>query len=241
MVKYYDHGELPGQFWIALEYLGMFTLSDLIRTGLEPDTSLLLAEQILQGLVSLHKAGVIHRDLTSFNIMIDQQFHLKLIDFGLAKPLPGALTHNSVTKTVGLTGTPLYMSPEQIHGKTKLTPSSDIWSFGVILYEMLMGSPPFESTNIMALGYEIQTSKITFQHAQIPVEVRSFLERCLNRNVGERWANASDAFSGFPQIVKNARERIKHERYRESWQLVLNNRLLQRFASEHNGQLPEGG
>jgi serine/threonine protein kinase len=239
--QYYQHGELPGQFWIALEYLGTFTLSHLIRTCLEPDTALLLAEQILRGLVSLHEAGIIHRDLTPNNIMIDNEFRLKIIDFGLAKTLPFALAQNAGTMTVGLTGTPMYMSPEQIHGKTKLAPSTDMWSFGVILYEMLTGSPPFVSTNFMALGHEIQTAEIDFNHAQIPVEVRASLERCLKRDVADRWANANDAFSGFPQIVMAARERIRHNRYRDSWQAVINKRLLQRFASENSGQLPDGG
>jgi hypothetical protein len=86
VVRYYEHDELPGHFWIGMEYLGDFTLADLIRTRPTTEQALLLAEQVLSGLNTLHRAGIIHRDLKPENAVVDDDFRLRLIDFGLAKP-----------------------------------------------------------------------------------------------------------------------------------------------------------
>src|SRR5207244_3846390 len=105
IVKYYEHGTKDDQFWISMEYLGHRTLADLIAARVEPDTALLLGEQILRGLAVLHGKGVIHRDLKPENVMVDDQFRMKLIDFGLAKPMHDSVTGRSMSQTQGLIGT----------------------------------------------------------------------------------------------------------------------------------------
>jgi hypothetical protein len=141
VVRYHEHGELPGKFWIAMEYLGEFTLADLIRTRPSAEQALLLAGQVLRGLATLHEAGVIHRDLKPDNAVVGGDFRLRLIDFGLARPLPGSPVAQTTAGTTGLIGTPRYMSPEQIQNPATVTPSCDLWAFGCILYELLVGRP----------------------------------------------------------------------------------------------------
>lgn len=240
-VKYYDHGYLPSQFWIALEYLGDHTLADLIGPSLSPDVALLAAEQILTGLAHLHDAGVIHRDLKPYNVMVDSQFRLKLIDFGLAKPLPTPLIPNSLSMTATYVGTPAYMSPEQFALREYPTSSVDMWSFGVILFELLTGKLPFVATNPMALGHEIMSKAINIDNSRIPNEMRAFLERCLKRRAAERWSDARNALDEFVLAARAARRRILYERHRDNWVTVLEKRLLQRYASEHRGILPVDG
>jgi hypothetical protein len=246
VVGYYEHGALADRFWIAMEYLGDFTLTDLIRTSPSAEHSLLLAAQVLRGLESLHESSVIHRDLKPDNVMVDPEFHLKLIDFGLAKPLPGAHASQANTLTVGLIGTPRYMSPEQISPEQILakgdpTFASDLWAFGCILFELLTGQPPFVSTNILALGHEIMTKQVLIDQPKIPEEVRPFLKRCLEREPTERWANATQALPHFKRDADDARRRLRHERFQESWGRIVEKGLLERFAASHKGRLPDDG
>jgi serine/threonine-protein kinase len=238
VVRYHEHGQLPGQFWIAMEYLGEFTLADLLRSRPTAEQALLLAEQVLRGLECLHTAGIIHRDLKPENAMVGEDFRLRLIDFGLAKPLPGTLLARTVSQTGGLIGTPRYMSPEQIRNPKDLTPAADLWAFGVMLYEMLTGRPLFESDNIMALGHEILTKEVRVSHPRVPVEIRDFLQSCLERDLARRWPDAVEALSVFVPLVDEFHRRLRHERYRVSWGAVLEKGLLTRFAASHKGQLP---
>jgi Protein kinase domain len=237
VVRYFEHGELPGRFWISMEYLGELTLADLIRTRPPADQALVLAGQVLRGLDSLHSSGVVHRDLKPENAMVDAAFRLRLIDFGLARPMPGSAGSRTVLVTTGLIGTPRYMSPEQIRDQPAAA-ASDVWSFGCILYELLTGQSLFESNNIMALGHEIMSREIDLGPAEIPEEVRPLLERCLRRTANERWEHAGAALGEFDRAASTARRRLRHERYRESWGRVLERHLLERFAEEVQGQVP---
>ena len=215
IVKYHEHGTKDGKFWIAMEYLGHRTLDDLIATKVEPETALLLGEQILRGLAAMHERGVIHRDLKPENVMVDDQFRMKLIDFGLAKPLPGSGSGRSVSITAGLIGTPRYMSPEAIRDNRAVAPATDMWSFGCILYELLTGQPMMESDNVMALGNEILNKAIRLDRPEIPEEIRPILDRCLQRELGLRTADAVAALPLYREAVKETRRRHRHERYRD--------------------------
>jgi formylglycine-generating enzyme required for sulfatase activity len=237
IVRYHEHGELPGRFWIAMEHLGEYTLADLIAAGPTAEQALLLAEQVLRGLDTLHQAGVIHRDLKPENAMVGDDFRLRLIDFGLAKPVPGSPAARSVSMSAGLIGTPRYMSPEQIRGETP-TFAADMWAFGCILVELLTGRPAFESDNIMALGHEIMTREVRFDQAEVPPEVRDFLKRCLQRDPARRWKSAGEALSDYAAAAGAARHRLRHERFRKSWQAIVEKGLLEQFAAKHQGQRP---
>jgi hypothetical protein len=240
IVRYHEHGELPGKFWIAMEYLGEFTLADLIRTRPTTEHALLLAEQVLNGLATLHAANVVHRDLKPDNAIVDESFRLRLIDFGLAKPLPGSPAARSLSTTAGLIGTPRYMSPEQVRGEAGVSFPADLWALGCILFELLTGRPLFESDNIMALGHEILTRQVDLDRPEIPAEVREFLGHCLDRDPARRWANANEALADYRSVAE-MRRRLRRERYRESWCQILEKRLLEKFVVAHRGEMPADG
>ncbi len=242
LVKYHEDGEVGPHFWIAMEYLSGCTLSALVNSKKVKPTleqALILAEQILEGLTTLHSNGIIHRDLKPDNIMVDSSFRLKLIDFGLAKNiLPDASQISTVTGTGQLMGTPYWMSPEQAEGQKSVNAATDVWSFGIILYQLLVGTIPYRATNVMALGAEILTSKIDLNRPEIPTSLRGFLEKCLTREVNGRFSDATVVLEAFQPISKGVREEIRHERYRPIWEKILETQLLEKFAAHYKGKMP---
>lgn len=134
--------------YMVMEYLQGHTLKDVLEThGPQPLPLVLsISLQVCRALATAHRVGIIHRDLKPENIFLEQREnqlpHVKILDFGIAR-----LTQNtsSITGDGKLIGTPLYMSPEQCRGQFPLTPASDVYSFGIMLYEMLTGHPPFQS------------------------------------------------------------------------------------------------
>ena len=195
---------------------------------------------MLRGLDTLHRASIIHRDLKPENAVVDNAFALRLIDFGLAKPLPGSPAAHTISMTAGLLGTPRYMSPEQFGETGALSYATDLWAFGCILFELLTGETLFAANNMMALGHEIMTKPIQVDRPEVPEKVQPFLRRCLEHEVGKRWSNASEALAEFARVITGVRRRLRHERYRDSWGRVLEKKLLERFAVAHKGQLTNG-
>src|SRR5205823_386221 len=114
------------------------------------------------------------------NVMVDEEFRVRLIDFGLAKPATAAhqLGVSMVTDTTGGAGTALYASPEQVANE-KLTFATDIWSFGCILYQLFTGDMPFRPKTIWQVSETIRNTKLSFDRPEIPAEIRPFLTACL--------------------------------------------------------------
>ena len=150
--------------WIAMEYVGPNSLSDLLKVPASRPTTeqaLLLGEQALRGLAALHSRGIIHRDLKPENVMIDDQFRVRLIDFGLAKPFQTAAdAATRITKTATIIGLPYYMSLEQLRGRGDITPAVDLWSYGVMLYELLTGSLPYTGESFVDIALSISSHQI---------------------------------------------------------------------------------
>jgi hypothetical protein len=236
IVRYHEHGELPGQFWIAMDYVGEYTLGDLIRGRPTTEPALVLAEQVLRGLESLHQAGVVHRDLKPENAIVDAGFRLRLIDFGLAKALPSGPAPGSAAPTLGLVGTPRYMSPEQVSANAEPTRAADLWAFGCVLYELFTGRPLFEAANLMALGHEILTKPVLLDAPEIPPESRGLLEWCLAREVAERCPDAGQALAEFSRTAGLLRQRLRQERQHRAWGGLLEKGLLEQFALRYTGR-----
>ncbi len=194
--RIYDQGVTDEHVYIAMEY---FPGGDLrARLGSRKDSAngprltsmqtLRVVTQVARALDAIHSAGVIHRDLKPNNIMFRQTGHLALVDFGVARQM----SEHTITATGGLIATPLYMSPEQCLGKPQ-DARSDLYSLGVMLYEMFTGQRLFESDNVAAIAF-------SHVHGEIPrlpaalAGYQSLMDRLLAKNPDERFQSARELF-----------------------------------------------
>ena len=144
IIGFYDYGENAGRPFLVMEYFDGESLREAIRGWRTGDirNKLLIARQIANGLAYVHRKGIIHRDVKPDNIWIDSSGRVKIIDFGVAKTEEFSITGAGFTL-----GTPYYMSPEQVRGE-KATPVADVYSFGVLLFELITGIRPFEGQTV---------------------------------------------------------------------------------------------
>jgi len=187
----YEVGQTEdGQTFIAMAYYEGDNLKSRIESGpLKLDETLDIAVQIAQGLAKAHGQGIVHRDIKSANVLLTQDGVVKIVDFGLAK-----LTGMKLTKTGTTLGTAQYMSPEQARGQ-ELDQRSDIWSLGIVLYEMLTGKHAFPGEYEQATLYAIlneEPEPVTALRSRIPLELERIVNKCLQKNPLERYQTAAD-------------------------------------------------
>ncbi len=151
IVTIYDFGIQGNLQYIAMEYIEGYTLESVLKRNLHLNYRIVasIIIQVCSALEYAHKIGIIHRDIKPANIMVTENFAVKVMDFGIAH-----FKSSSMTQTGVAMGTPNYISPEQLKGK-EVTPSSDIFSLGVVLYELLTHTKPFTAENISTLVYKI--------------------------------------------------------------------------------------
>ena len=143
IVSVFDFGQTDGQFYFVMEYVDGVNLRDLMESGMPPsDDSLNIVQQVCDALQFAHREGVVHRDVKPENILVDKRGQVKIADFGLAKLLDCPSEDFSLTGTRQVMGTPRYMAPEQIEGTKNVDHRADIFSLGVIFYELLTGELP---------------------------------------------------------------------------------------------------
>ena len=196
IVALYDAGEQDGVSYIVSELVEGEPLRDLIRRGPLPIRKTLdLAAQIADGLNAAHSAGVVHRDLKPENIMVTRDGRAKILDFGLARYQPRSSSAPEATMTVtqpGLVmGTVGYMSPEQVTGSTAGA-QSDIFSLGIILYEMLTGKLAFERTTSVETMSAILRDEPADFPASVSPAVAQIVVRCLEKEPSRRFQSAAD-------------------------------------------------
>ena len=197
----YDIQEDDGQLFIVMEYVEGRTLKKEIQGGpllLSKATD--LAIQIADGLQEAHNKGIIHRDIKSENIMVNARNQSKIMDFGLAK-IKGSV---KLTQTTSMVGTLAYMAPEQIRGAT-IDARSDIFSFGVVLYEMLTGRLPFHSENEAAAIYSIMNEEPIPIQNHLPEsssELQHILDRALEKDPEDRYQSVHDMLIDLRRLNK---------------------------------------
>lgn len=191
---------------LVMEFVEGQDLSERLRRGPMPlDEALRTGAYVAEALEAAHEHGVIHRDLKPANIKLLENGHVKLLDFGLAKALEDSAhahltTGDAATLSVAATragiilGTAAYMSPEQATG-TPADKRSDVWSFGVVLFEMLTGSRLFEGQTTSLVLAEVIRAEIDFSRlpANVPADVRTLVERCLERDPRRRLRDIREA------------------------------------------------
>lgn len=200
IVRCHELGVADDHAYLAMEYFPEGDLRRRIRSGITPADALDIASQIAGALAALHQAGALHRDLKPGNVLMRSSQRIALSDFGLAKH---AAIDMEITDPGIIFGTPHYMSPEQGHGEP-VDERSDLYSLGVILFEMLTGEKPFTDSNPMAIIYKHRNQPVP----RLPPGVarwQPLVDRLLAKRPEDRYASASLAEMALDQAAQQAR------------------------------------
>ncbi len=188
----YDVGEIDGRPYLAMELVEGRTLrARLLEGRLSPEEALLVARKLAEGLAAAHRAGVVHRDLKPENVVLDAHGDPKILDFGLAKLFAGGELEGAEGGTVDgkILGTPAYMSPEQAKG-LPVNARTDVFSFGVMLYEMLAGKRPFAGRTTVELLIAIDRD-VPNPIPGLSPALESLVSRCLSKEPSARPADGA--------------------------------------------------
>ena len=203
VLRTFDYGEAEGVYFISMEFVRGYTLSELLDEApnrqMPSRAAVGISRQICRGLQAAHEQGIIHRDIKPGNVLIDAKGEVKLMDFGIARM---AETPEAMTQAGLIIGTPHYMSPEQVQGN-QLDPRSDVYSMGVLIYEMLVGRRPFESSSLTG----VLTAHIT-EAARPPMELRpdvgrevnGIVMKCLTKDPKARYADAGALLADLDRV-----------------------------------------
>jgi len=210
----FDIGESEGAHFITMEYVSGEDLKTMIRmsTGLTIGTVLSVGKQVCQGLAEAHNLGVVHRDLKPQNIIIDKGGNVKIMDFGIAR----SIREKGITGAGIMIGTPEYMSPEQTEARD-VDQRSDIYSLGIILYEMATGRVPFGGETALSVAIKHKTEipkdpKLLNPH--ISDDLKHLILRCLEKDRAKRYQTAAEVEAELEKIEKGipTTERVVPER-----------------------------
>jgi len=195
-----------GQLFLVMAYYDGETLKTKIERGpLKLDAALDYAVQMAQGLVKAHGAGIVHRDIKPANTLVTSDGLVKILDFGLAR----LLGQTGVTRTGTTLGTPAYMSPEQMLG-SEVDARSDLWSMGVVLYEMLSGQLPFGGEHPATIAHAIThatPAPLTSLRSGIPIELERIVGRMLAKSPADRYQTAADLLSELRRVQRESDSR----------------------------------
>jgi serine/threonine-protein kinase len=194
IVGIFDRGEWNGTYYIAMEYVAGRSLKRIVREqgALDPASAIDIVVQILRAARFAHKRGVIHRDFKPHNVLLDEEGRVRVTDFGIARA--GA---SDMTLTGSIMGTAQYLSPEQAQGHA-VSAGADLYSVGVILYELLTGVVPFEGETAVAIAFKQVAADPTPPSAlnpALPIALDAIVLRALAKDPAQRYADADEFIS----------------------------------------------
>lgn len=190
IVTVFDVGKDEDRHYIVMEYVDGPDLKTIIRQQerLSVDEALDIATQVAAGVGHAHKAGIIHRDIKPQNVLLTRGGRAKVVDFGIAR----ALSESGLTDADTVWGSPIYFAPEQAAGDPP-TPASDVYSIGILMYEMLAGTPPFRADNPTALAMKHlreEPPPLTLHNPQVPARLEWIVRKVLSKEPSARYRTA---------------------------------------------------
>jgi serine/threonine-protein kinase len=195
-----DFADINDLVFLVMPYMAGGSLADVLvrEKVVAPGASATICAQVATALDYAHRRGVVHRDIKPDNILFDEDGHALITDFGIAT----ARFHGRLTRSGRAMGTPHYMSPEQAMGKM-VDGRSDLYAVGVMLYEMLLGFPPFDGADSYSVGYkQVHESPVAPEvvDSRVPAELSNIVMKCLAKPAGERYQSGfelADALLGY--------------------------------------------
>jgi serine/threonine-protein kinase len=202
IVTIYDVGSEGSLQYIAMEFLEGQTLENMIKKKTRFNYKIIaqMITQICSALEYAHERGIVHRDIKPANIMVLGDYRVKVMDFGIAR-----VDSNSMTKTGIAMGTPNYISPEQLRGQ-EIDRRADIFSLGVMMYEMLLGRRPFKGENLTSLMYAVlnqEPEKPSSVRPQVPLLFDHIIGRALKKDPAARYQKASEVMADLQDFVES--------------------------------------
>jgi serine/threonine-protein kinase len=195
IVGVYDWGEADNTYFIVMEYVDGRTLSDILKAEgpLHPDRVADVGSDVAAALGFAHRNGVVHRDVKPGNVIVTSAGLVKVADFGIARAMT-ATSEDDLTQVGTVMGTAAYFSPEQARGDA-VDPRSDIYSLGCVLYELVVGRPPFTGETPVAIAYKhVHESPVPPRHhnIELPQAIEAIILKCLAKNPVNRYPSAED-------------------------------------------------
>ena len=226
IVGIFDRGEWNGTYYIAMEYVAGRSLKAIVREEgpLDPAAAIDIVMQILRAARFAHRRGVIHRDLKPHNVILDEEGRARVTDFGIARA--GA---SDMTLTGSIMGTAQYLSPEQAQGFA-VSAASDLYSIGVILYELLTGAVPFEGESAVAIAFKQVSAEPrppSELNPSLPPSLDAVVLRALAKDPAQRYADADELIAALQRErdgAAGARRRTRSHRCTTPTSTVLRRR-----------------
>ncbi|MCS6804087.1 MAG: protein kinase [Acidobacteriota bacterium] len=201
----YEINEIEGTFFIVMQFVEGKTLKEILAKGpLDLKSALAIAIQLADALTAAHERGIVHRDMKSANIIITPEGQCKILDFGLAKQYGEGATGDELTMQGALLGTPSFMSPEQARGE-RVDFRSDIFSLGIIMYEMMTGERPFKGRSRVEILQSViahDPPPMSQFNRQISPELEQIVRRALAKDRQDRYARTRDLLNALKQVAR---------------------------------------
>lgn len=199
----YDFGQEHGLTFMAMEYFKGRTLRDLVKRGpMDTYLALRIANDVAAALAAVHESGIIHRDVKPTNVMVDRAGNVRLTDFGVAR------VRSDESSSGMMVGTMKYMAPEQARGKAS-DHRADIFSFGVVLYEMLSGKPPFGGTLDALIARVTKPPPSLPEEIEVPEDVVKIVTKCMQRKPSSRYRHVNQLLDALGAALTKAKAERK--------------------------------